>query len=91
MNITCNCGNGGRRELGPELKEALFAKDFQDTILSAVFRKKDDNDNNDDVKKKTTPSTVPTTVSPANTTTTSAPDCANNDKVKLSCLFSHVP
>ena len=45
VNITCNCDNEKDEKQSLDLKEALFAKQFQDTIFVEVFRKNDTNDN----------------------------------------------
>ncbi|XP_046861497.1 insulin receptor-like [Xenia sp. Carnegie-2017] len=52
VNKTCNCLNEEVGEVNPDLEEALFAKQFQDTILSTVFVKRDKKDDDDDDKDK---------------------------------------
>ncbi|XP_028395749.1 insulin-like growth factor 1 receptor [Dendronephthya gigantea] len=45
VNLTCNCDNEKDEKQSLDLKEALFAKEFQDKILQEVFKKNDTNNN----------------------------------------------
>ena len=78
VNRTCDCENEESKQLTPDLSEALFAKEFQDKILTTVFTKKDDNDDDKATRRPTT-STLPNVV--RNKTTSLSQGCGNGSKV----------
>ena len=51
-NFTCKCDTDQEEEVKPERQAAIFAKEFQDKLLEALFNKKDDDDS---------PTNIPTT------------------------------
>lgn len=51
-NFTCKCDTDQEDEVKPERQAAIFAKEFQDKLLGAIFNKKDDDDS---------PTNIPTT------------------------------
>ena len=78
VNRTCDCENEKNTQSIPDLQEALFARDFQDTILTTVFTKNDDNDKDRSTRRPTT-MTLPNVV--RNKTTSISQGCDNNNKV----------
>ncbi|CAB3978554.1 insulin receptor-like, partial [Paramuricea clavata] len=77
VNRTCDCENEKNTQSTPDLQEALFARDFQDTILTTVFTKNDDNDKYRSTRRPTT-MTLPNVV--RNRTTSVSQGCDNNNK-----------
>ena len=77
VNITCDCENEKNKQDTPDVKEALFDKEFQDKIFTSVFSKNDDNDK-DKTTRRPTIQTLPNVV--RNKTTVSQ-GCDNNSKV----------
>ena len=79
VNVTCDCENGNTKQITPDLKEAIFAKEFEDKIINAVFVKNDDKNTKDDT-------IVPTSTSPnvvRNVTSTISQGCNNRSKVMI--------
>ena len=79
VNVTCDCENGNTKQITPDLKEAIFAKEFEDYIINAVFVKNDDKNTKDDT-------IVPTSTSPnviRNVTSTISQGCNNRSKVMI--------
>ena len=77
--VTCNCEGGNNKQLTPDRKEALFAKYFQDKIISVVFRKNDDK--NKKGNDKVTATTLPNVI--RNAKTPFSRGCNNMSKVYI--------
>ena len=90
-NVTCDCPNEKKNVITPDLKEALFAKEFQDQILNTVFSKNDNERNNNNRPRPPPVTPRPNVVT--NKATPFSQGCDYNSKVrkrKLSLSF-HLP